>query len=363
VEEGEQGKARRVRVEITWASIFRVLIGILLAATAVALWPMFKLLVLAILIAVSLYPMVSWGLAKGWPRGVGLAIATSLLLLVAIGLFGFLGPVVFRETSIAAENVPEMKEEILSHLPASGWINRVATEWLNSSASASAQPFLSKLVDLSKTALMGVFNFGLILILSIYLMVDGPRLLKWLIVFFPKPQRPKISEALAEMSDLIVAYLIGQFITSALAAVYVILMLSILRVPMAILLGVVAGLFDVLPIIGFFLAVLPAMAMGLTVSTSTAVMVFVLYGAYHLFENYFIVPKVYGKRLELSTLAVLLAIMAAGLLAGVPGAIAILPFVAAYPAVERLFLANRLEPDTVRKHEQIKHQNLEAHAK
>jgi len=95
------------------------------------------------------------------------------------------------------------------------------------------------------------------------------------------------------------------------------------------------------------------MAMGLTISSSTAFLVFVLYGAYHLFENYFIVPKVYGKKLELSTLVVLLAIMAGGLVAGIPGAIAILPFAAAYPAIERIFLTDKLEPDTVRKHEQM----------
>jgi len=190
-------------------------------------------------------------------------------------------------------------------------------------------------------------------VLAIYLMADGHRLLRWIVVFFPARHRPKISEAVADMSGRIVAYIIGQFITSALAGIYVFGMLSIFHVPNALLLGVVAAVFDILPIIGFFLAVLPAMAMGLTISSTTAIMVFVLYGAYHLFENYVIVPRVYGNKLELSTLAVLLAIMAGGLLAGVPGAVAILPFVAAYPAVERLFLAEKLAPDTIRKHEQL----------
>jgi predicted PurR-regulated permease PerM len=209
-------------------------------------------------------------------------------------------------------------------------------------------------VEFGTTAALVLFELGLILILSIYLMVDGPRLLKWLIVFFPAGQRPKISEALEEMRDLIVAYLVGQSILSSMAGIYVAVMLSILHVPMALLLGVVAALFDMLPIIGFFLTIFPAVAMGLTVSSSTALFVFLFYGAYHLFEAYFIVPKVYGKKLKLSTLGVLLAILGGGSIAGVPGAIAALPFVAAYPAIERLFLVNRLEPDTVRKHEQQK---------
>jgi predicted PurR-regulated permease PerM len=86
---------------------------------------------------------------------------------------------------------------------------------------------------------------------------------------------------------------------------------------------------------------------------STAVLVFVLYGAYHLVETYFIVPKVYGDRLRLSTLTVLVSCMAAGLVAGVVGAIAILPIVASYPIIERIWLRRHLEADTVIKHDQI----------
>jgi predicted PurR-regulated permease PerM len=78
-----------------------------------------------------------------------------------------------------------------------------------------------------------------------------------------------------------------------------------------------------------------------------------LYGAYHLAENYFIVPKVYGNRLRLSTLTVLIACLAAAALAGVIGVIIALPLVACYPIVERIWLRPCLEGDTVRKHEQV----------
>jgi predicted PurR-regulated permease PerM len=141
----------------------------------------------------------------------------------------------------------------------------------------------------------------------------------------------------------------GQFITSLLCALYVFALLSLLHVPNALILAVLAGIFDVLPIIGFFLSVLPATAMALTVSPATALLVVALYLAYHLVESYFIVPTVYGNRLRLSTLTVLVSCMAGGLLAGVIGAIAILPLVASYPIVERIWLHSRLEPDTVSK--------------
>jgi predicted PurR-regulated permease PerM len=110
------------------------------------------------------------------------------------------------------------------------------------------------------------------------------------------------------------------------------------------------AVFDVLLLIGFFLFTIPAMAMALTVSPGTALLVGAFYGAYHLFENYFIVPKVYGNRLRLSALTVLISCLAAGMIAGVVGVIIVLPAVASYPVLERYWLRPHLEPDTVEKH-------------
>ena len=119
------------------------------------------------------------------------------------------------------------------------------------------------------------------------------------------------------------------------------------------MLAVIAGVFDILPLIGFFLAIIPALIVAVAVSPVTAGVVLVLYGAYHLIENYFIVPKVYGNRLRLSTLTVLVSCMAAALVAGVVGAIVILPIVASYPIIERIWLRRHLETDTVSQHAQI----------
>jgi predicted PurR-regulated permease PerM len=84
-----------------------------------------------------------------------------------------------------------------------------------------------------------------------------------------------------------------------------------------------------------------------------ALLVFAGYMLYHFTESYFIIPRVYGKQMRLSTLTVLLAIMIGGALQGAVGAILILPFVAAYPIVERLWLRDKLPADTVEKHEEL----------
>ena len=127
----------------------------------------------------------------------------------------------------------------------------------------------------------------------------------------------------------------------------------VFHVPSAALLAVMAGIFDVLPLIGFFLFAIPAVALAFTVSPMTAAWVAGLYIAYHLLENYFIVPKVYGNRLRLSTLTVLVSCLAAGLVAGVVGVILVLPIVASYPIIERIWLQPYLERGTVQKHAEL----------
>jgi len=84
-----------------------------------------------------------------------------------------------------------------------------------------------------------------------------------------------------------------------------------------------------------------------------ALAVVVLYGAYHAIENYFIAPWVYGDRLRLSNVAVVLAFAIGASLAGVVGALIALPIAAAYPAIERIWLRERLGDRVVKEHAAI----------
>lgn len=349
----ETEASAKTQVEITWRSVFRVLAGVLLAYVAVLLWPFFKALVLAILLAVALYPLVRWAERKGWPRWAGLSLASAALLLVIVGAFAIIGPIAFRQATALEDNLPEVRQQILSRLPASSMLRGAMENAMSSGTVADSRLVLEKTVTFVENTVGRLFQFVVIIGLAIYLMADGSAALKWLIVLFPARQRQKIATSLEQMAELIFAYVSGQFLISGFCVAYVFVLLTLLGVPLALLLGLVAGICDILPIIGFMVAVALAMLMGFTVSAKTAALIFVLYGAYHLFENFFIVPKVYGHKLKISTLTVPLAIAAGALLAGMVGAIAALPIVAAYPVIERLWLASKLAPDTLAAHEEL----------
>jgi predicted PurR-regulated permease PerM len=191
------------------------------------------------------------------------------------------------------------------------------------------------------------------MIVTVYLLVEWKATLEWLIAFVPQAHRAKVRRTLVEARKIVFAYVAGNVLTSIFAASFVFAALMLLNVPAALLLALVAGVCDFVPVLGFILSAAPAAMLAATVSVSTAVIVIGLYVMYHFIENYFIGPKVYGHELRLSNLAVLIAFAVGAELAGVIGALLALPIAATYPAVERIWLREKLEPDTVEKHRRL----------
>jgi len=189
-----------------------------------------------------------------------------------------------------------------------------------------------------------------VLITALYLVLDGRRLYAWLLAYVPRRHRVKMARTVPEVSAVVYGYVRGQVITSALFAAFAALVLSLLKVPAALPLAILAGICDVIPLEGIVVATAPATLLALTVSPGTAAAVTGLYAGYHLLEAYVIVPWVYGRSLRLSTLGVLLALIVGGAVQGILGAVIVLPLVAAYPIVERIWLRSYLAPEVIQDH-------------
>ena len=350
-ERGNQGN--RLEVIIPSSALLKVAAACLLGYIVVQLRLLLGLLLIAFLIAVTLYPIVRWTKKHNWPRWIGVTVSVLIILTVVGLFFGALIPSITSQGRGLIKNLPEVKRQLLDRLPESGPARQTLDRFLQSVSFSNPDQILKQFLSWGGLALKSLVELAVVLITALYLMVDGPRVYEWLLAFFPETHRKKMNTAGEEIVSIIYSYMAGQLITSVICSVYSFVGLTILRVPDALLLAVLAGICDILPIIGFFIAVIPALLLALTVSPATALIVLLIYVAYHWIENYFIVPKVYGKKLRLSTLTVLISVMAAGMLGGIIGAIAILPIVASYPIIERLWLRPHLEEDTIQKHKQI----------
>lgn len=205
-------------------------------------------------------------------------------------------------------------------------------------------------------ALGGVFQVLLLLVIAVYLLIDGQKTYEWILAFFSPLKRAKLRLTTDEISKVIFGYVAGQVITSVLVMISSFVVLKVLNVPGALMLAIIAGFFDILPILGFFIALAPAFLLALSVSPQTAGLVLLAYSLIQLIENYLVVPMIYGKRLRVSTLTVLLGLLAGVLLAGIPGALAALPVLASYAAIERIWLKPFLREGVSEKHDLMKDQ-------
>jgi predicted PurR-regulated permease PerM len=355
VREGMENPPERSAVELTipWRTIFKIFAAALLAYAAFRLRRFIELFFLSLLIAVAFRPLLHRLERSRWPKWTGVLITGVVLFGSAALLFGMLIPAVSSQGTQFVKSLPEFKTHLQQRLPESGPVRNLANEFFSNPAFSNPEPLLKQVLAWGGTALERVAEFFVVLVLAVYLVADGRRVFEWLAAFLPERERRKLPAAADEITLVVGHYVAGNVITSVLAAIYALIVLEALRVPNAILLALLAGIFDFLPIIGFFLFTIPAALLALTVSPAAALLVAVLYGAYHVFENYFLVPRVYGNRLRLSELTVLLSCLAAGLLAGVIGVLLVLPLVASYPIVERYWLRPYLERDTVKRHDRI----------
>jgi predicted PurR-regulated permease PerM len=343
----------KVEIILPWRTILKILATAFLVYLCLRLWRLGEVLFLALLIAVAFRPFLEWTRKHRWPHWAAVLFCALLLLGSSALFIGLLVPTIATEGKGLIEKLPEFKEEIFRRVPPNGVVRASLDQILGSPAFSNPEPIVKRMVAWGSVALEAVTGFLVMLVLAIYFVAEGERVYNWLLAFLPEKHRKKMAQASEEITSVASHYMAGQFITSVLCAIYAFAVLKILGVPNAALLAVMAGIFDVLPLIGFFLFTIPAVAIAFTVSPGVAALVAVLYLAYHLLENYFIVPKVYGNRLRLSTLTVLIACLTAGLVAGVVGVIIVLPIIACYPILERIWLRPHLETDTVAKHEEL----------
>jgi len=348
-------EAARERVDVHFhvptITLVKILLTLLVVWAGLRLWPEFVFLLISLLLAVALHPVITMLERRGLARGA----VVSLLAMIMVGLTVLLVTLVFtslaEQLSKLAQDFPALRDRVLSRLPAHyPMVKRAVNEIFALPSSPEVAARLRQPLALGTTALSGAVSVFFTLIVTIYLLLDGKRLYAWLIAYVPRIHRERMAETAEEVSLVVYAYVKGQAITSLLFAVYTAVVLYALRVPAAMPLAVLAGLCDVIPVVGIIIATIPALLLAITVSPATAGMVAALYLLYHIAESYFIVPRVYGHRLRLSTLAVILALLAGSTLQGLIGAVLVLPLVAAYPIIERIWLAGYLGSEVVKDH-------------
>ena len=170
-------------------------------------------------------------------------------------------------------------------------------------------------------------------IILFYMFKDGKHFRPAVAKFFPKEYRGQMIELLGQMNHTISSYISGQALVCLLVGVFTYIGYLIIGMPYALLLGIIAGVTNIIPYVGPYIGAAPAVIIGLTISPTKALLVALVVLVVQQVDGNFISPNVIGKTLAIHPLTIIIILLVAGNLAGLLGMILGVPFYAVVKTV------------------------------
>jgi predicted PurR-regulated permease PerM len=194
----------------------------------------------------------------------------------------------------------------------------------NAPSGASANAVGTILIAIS-TVIGGVFGLITILILSFYLLVEASAMFEYLIRFVPAGRRADVSTAARQAVSKVSAWLRAQFVLAGVMGTCAALGMWWMGVPYFYVIALIAAIGETIPVIGPVIGGVVAVAVALTVSAKLAVTVGIYFLILHQLEANVLVPKIMERRVGVSPVAVVIALLIGGELYGLVGAILAIP--------------------------------------
>lgn len=321
-------RTRVIRIEIAPWTIFSVVLVIASLWIFMRLLPVVLVLVGALMIVGALGPAVEWLEQRRVRRVAGIAIIFTVLFVATVLLFVLTIPELVNQVRSVIGMEPALRERLavwFAQFPLTASLadtmRNMHYDVLIESSAASVLNFFTLMVE-------GVaYGVGAIF-LALYMMLDRDRLRGALFAVMPRTHHIRLSRILVNLNTIVGGYIRGQVITCALMFAFMFVLLTACGIPNALVIAVFGGLADVLPYIGIFLTMAPAVAAALPFGAVITLVVFLLMLAYEEFESRVLVPIVYGRALRLPSSVVLISLIAGATLFGIIGALLALPVAA-----------------------------------
>jgi len=337
---------------LAWAGIGVIVLAYLLLRLLVYVNPVVPPLLLAVVVVYLLNPVVSALEQRGVPRVAGAGVVYVLFLCLVALAVSLLVPVVTRQVT-----------EVVDHFPgyvadAQDQVRRVAARfgaepnfrldadqvrnWLSAGDNRQAVTrYMTGLRSFTTSLLSGLVIFVIGPIMAFYLLVDLPRLRRGAMALIPPGRRDEVRILMERIGQAVGGFFRGQLLVALFVGVASSLGLWAVGLPFWLLVGIVAGVFNLVPLIGPFiaggLAVIIALVGGEPLTALWAALVLL---AVQQVDNHLISPNVMSRTVQLHPVVVMLALLVGASFAGLFGMLVIVPLVAVAKIVF-LFLWSR----------------------
>lgn len=330
----------KLRIWVFWGSLAAFVVFLYLVRSVMA--PFLVALLLMYLLNPLVNRLTQWKPGgRTLPRVVVVSVLLVTLLLALIGLLSWIIPALAQEFKPFRQNLPVYYQQIVqTHLPnlitwLQGTADRAGLELniqeslMHAGSEALGSEGGISIVDEARKLVGGVFSalFSsiLVFILTLFLLSDWPSIRTMLAEMVPRSLRSMLGELVEALDRDLSGSIRGQLSICLINFVLTTIGLFLLDVKYALTLGVVAGMFSIIPVFGSIMSTVPIVLVALTTSVLDAVKAMSMIALIHLIEANFLNPKVMGHHVELHPVVILFAIMVGehflgpiGLLVGVP---------------------------------------------
>lgn len=316
-----------VRIVLIVAGVGLGLYGLYLARQILVL------VIVALFLAIGLDPVVRSLARFRLSRGLAVLAVFGGLIVFVGGFFAAVTPPLARQTQTLAREIPTFAEDLSTR-------NETFREWDErydiSQRLRKTVRDLPKLAGSSFGSALGVarsigrtlFSVLTVIILTIYFLLDLPKLIAGAAKLVPLSRRKNIESHAQIVFGRISGYIVGNLAVSVIAGVVSFIVLSLLGVPYALPLAMWVAIADLIPMVGATLGAIPALIVAFFGSLWTGIGAVVFFAIYQQVENYVVTPRVMKRTVDISAAAVLLAALVGGTLLGFVGALLAIPIAA-----------------------------------
>ncbi|MBS8036146.1 AI-2E family transporter [Streptococcus suis] len=288
-----------------------------------------------------LNPMVDWMEKHKISRTVGISILFVLISLLIIWGLAVAIPSIQEQVTSFAQNLPSNIQKIEGQVTGLLQDQRfeqfrpTALEMLNKvndqivayaqKFSSSAVNWASNLISTASQIIVAILIMPFILF---YLLRDGQYLNKHITQYLPTKWREPIGTVLSDVNGQLSNYVRGQVTVAIIVALMFSVMFSIIGLSYPITLGVMAGFLNLIPYLGSFLAMIPAVILGLIAGPIMLIKVLVVFMIEQTIEGRFVIPLIIGSSLSIHPITILFVLLTAGQMYGVLGVLLGIPIYA-----------------------------------
>lgn len=301
------------RVDISYKTIIFTAVFVLGLWVIYLIRDLILILFVAVILMSALTPMVEFFSRLKLPRGLGIAITYIIVIGIIVAVFASILSPLVEETSKLITIAPALLSRIFK-------ITNIDISVFQSWLTGVSNNIFSITLSIFTNFLTIIF----LLVVTFYLLLEKDNLEKRIAALFTNREQ-RVRKSIESIEEKLGSWFRGQLLLCLIIGILSYIGLTFFNVPYAIALATVAGLLEVIPVIGPIISAIPGILVALTISPILSVAIALMYFVIQQLENHIIVPQVMRRAVGLNPLVVILAIAIGSRLAGIAGAFLAVP--------------------------------------